>query len=98
MFLCDDAEVVATAWDSSEIDRAQEVYLQHPLANIQSLNRANNWRASRGWSATLTEMRSATTHCRRVRRPKSYRGAHVEERHQEFLARLSRRLRELATA
>ncbi len=102
LFLCDDAEVVATAWDFSAIDRVHEVYLKHPVANVQSLNRANNLhelaRVARVERDAYRDAFRDDPLLPRALWPRLYRGARVEERHQEFLARLSRRLRELAAA
>lgn len=102
LFLCDDAEVVATAWDFSAIDRAHEVYLKHPVANVPSLNRADSLqelaRVARVERDAYQDAFCGDPLLPRALWPKSYRGARVEERHQQFLARLSRRLRELVTA
>jgi DNA-binding transcriptional regulator PaaX len=101
LFLCDHAEVVATAWDWDEIAHQHDTYLQHDAVHPSSLSRAADLAAV----ARLARIaRDAYQHAfcfdpllPRVLRPKSYQGLLVEERRQNFHIRLRRRLRELAS-
>ena len=42
LFLCTDAEIVATAWDQTAVAHAHETYLKHLVATAESLRRAPN--------------------------------------------------------
>jgi phenylacetic acid degradation operon negative regulatory protein len=44
LFLCNDSEVVAAAWDWEEIGRRHETYLRHQVADTESLERARDLR------------------------------------------------------
>jgi len=102
LFLCNNAEVVVTAWNFEEITHRHDTYLHHQVATPASLNRARD----------LTEL----AHVARIERdayqyafsldpmlprilwPEHYTGVLVEERHQHFRATLQRRLQELRSA
>lgn len=102
LFLCNDAEVVVTAWDFEEIRRRHTAYVRHLVANPSSLKRARN----------LTELaRIARIECDAYQYafsldpllprdlwPKSYTGPDVEEHHQAFRVTLRRRLLDLHTS
>jgi DNA-binding transcriptional regulator PaaX len=100
LFLCDDKELVVTAWDFDEINRQHQSCLQHAVANTASLNRAANLqelaRIARIEHDAYQYAFSFDPLLPRPLWPKSYRGPAVEERHAAFRACLRRRLRELA--
>ena len=94
LFLCSDAEVVASAWDQTAIAHAHETYLKHLVATTASVRRAPNLHEL----ATVARIeRDAYQFAFRMDPllprqlwPKTYRGAQVENRHQAFLAELRR--------
>jgi DNA-binding transcriptional regulator PaaX len=100
LFLCDDAELVATAWDHERIDRAHDVYLKQLVATPATIARAKDLQEL----AHLARLERDNYRLAFERDPllprqlwvKNYRGPKVEERHQEFLAALRRRARELS--
>jgi phenylacetic acid degradation operon negative regulatory protein len=99
LFLCDNAEAVATAWDCDEIAQAHETYLQHAVANVSSLDAAEDL----GRLARIARVeRDAYQYAfaldpllPRLLWPKGYKGPRVEQRHQAFRARLAARALEL---
>jgi DNA-binding transcriptional regulator PaaX len=101
LFLCDNAEVVATAWNWKEIARQHGTYLNHDAIHPSSLSRAGDLAAV----ARLARIaRDAYQYAfsfdpllPRALWPKSYQGPAVEERRQNFHARLRRRVQELAS-
>jgi DNA-binding transcriptional regulator PaaX len=101
LFLCDHAEVAATAWDFDEISRRHATYLRHLVANPSALLRARDLtelaRFARIEHDAYRYAFSRDPLMPRVLWPKSYSGAAVEERHQNFCAVLQRRLHELCS-
>jgi DNA-binding transcriptional regulator PaaX len=99
LFLCSTGEVVATAWDFEEIARRHGAYLKHAVANLTSLNRAQDLnglaRVARAERDAYRFAFSVDPLLPRALWPKSYQGPIVEERHGIFRASLRRRLREL---
>ncbi len=100
LFLCADAEVVEAAWDFEEIRRRHEAYFQRPATGPELVKTARDLQTLARMARTEREAYwhafSIDPLLPRVLWPKGYRGAGVEERHQEFRARLSRRARALA--
>ena len=100
LFLCDNAEVVATVWDFAEITKAHDTYLKHLAANIESLNRATTPQELLGVSRIeRNAYQSAFALDPLLPRPlwpKTYKGAQVEQRHQAFARRFAARYRELS--
>ncbi|MBM3859592.1 MAG: hypothetical protein FJ395_08080 [Verrucomicrobia bacterium] len=101
LFLCDDAEVVVTAWDFKEIGRRHTTYLRHLVANPSSVKRARDLtelaRLARIEREAYQYAFSLDPLLPRELWPRSYSGADVEERHQTFRAMLRRRLLDLHT-
>jgi DNA-binding transcriptional regulator PaaX len=101
LFLCNDTEVVASAWDFDEIRRRHDSYLKHLVATVDSLDRADDLRAL-GRLARIERDAyqfafSIDPMLPRDLWPKPYKGVAVHERHQTFGSQLRRRLRALAT-
>jgi DNA-binding transcriptional regulator PaaX len=101
LFLCDNAEVVATAWNWKEISHQQGAYLNHDVLHPATLGKA-------GDLTVLARLaRIERTACQyafnfdpllpRELWPKRYQGSAVEERHRDFRTRLLRRLRDLTS-
>jgi len=101
LFLCSDAEVVNVAWDWEEIRRRHQTYQQHLSANVDSLKRASDLpvlaRVARIERDAYQYAFSLDPLLPRSLWPSPYAGPRMEARHQEFLAVLSRRARELST-
>ncbi len=100
LFLCNDREVVNSAWDFEEIGRRHQVYLKRLVADPAALDAA---RDLSGVARVARAEREAYAHAfsfdpllPRSLWPSGYRGARVEEAHQKFRAALCRRLHELA--
>lgn len=101
LFLCDNAEVVSTAWNWKEIAHQHETYLKHDVIHPSSLRRAADL-AAVARLARIARDAYQNAFCfdpllPRALWPKSYQGPTVEERCQDFQARLRRRVRELAS-
>jgi DNA-binding transcriptional regulator PaaX len=100
LFLCSDAEVVATAWDWEEIGRRHETYIKHGIANSRSVrsvpNLNNLAHVARVEFDAYRYAFSMDPLLPRELWPKHYAGQAVEERHQRFRTALRRRLQELA--
>ncbi len=100
LFLCNDSELVATAWDFEEINRRHQTYLQHTVARPDSLERARDLRtlAHIAWVErdAFAYAFSLDPLLPRALWPRSYRGEEVAARRQAFRACLARRLRELS--
>jgi DNA-binding transcriptional regulator PaaX len=101
LFLCDNTEVVHTAWDFEEIRRAHNSYLKHWVTNVASLNQAQDLRAlarvARIERDAYYDAFSLDPLLPRELWPKAYQGPLVEERQQTFLARLYSRMKELTS-
>jgi DNA-binding transcriptional regulator PaaX len=101
LFLCDDAEVVVTAWDFEEIARQHQAYLQHTVANVTSLKRAPDLQSLANVARIERDAYqyafSFDPLLPQPLWPKTYRGADVAARHQAFRVCLRRRLRELSS-
>jgi len=99
LFLCTDAEVVATAWDWEEITRRQDGYLRHPsavprviqnsksLAHLAALARSEKqaYDYAFAWDPLLP----------RSLWPRNYKGALVQTRHQSLRRLLGQQLTRL---
>jgi DNA-binding transcriptional regulator PaaX len=101
LFLCSNAEVVNVAWDWEEIRRRHQTYQQHPSATVDALKRADDLPAL---ARVARIEREAYQYAfvldpllPRSLWPSPYAGPRLEARHQEFLAALSRRTRDLAS-
>jgi len=102
LFLCDHAEVVATAWNWKEISHQQDTYLQHDVLRHPVLARAGDLTAlARLARIERTAYQYAFCFDPLLPRelwPARYQGPDVEETHRNFRSRLLRRLRELASS
>jgi len=102
LFLCSDAEIVASAWDQAAIDRAHELYLNHLGADIASVRRSKNLQEVAQVARIERDAYQAAFSfdplLPRQLWLKTYRGPQVESRHQAFLAELRRCSRKLLTA
>ena len=100
LFLCEATEVVASSWNFVAIGRAHETYLKHLVANVTSLNRADNLselaRVARVERDAYQDAFAIDPLLPRPLWPKSYKGTGVEQRHQVFMARLRTRVAELS--
>jgi DNA-binding transcriptional regulator PaaX len=99
VFLCDDAEIVASSWDFEEIIRRHRAYLEHVVATPakakHSPDLADLARLVRIERAAYRYAWSLDPLLPRVLWPNSYRGPALLERHEQFRAAVGRRLREL---
>jgi phenylacetic acid degradation operon negative regulatory protein len=102
LFLCTNAEVVATAWNFEEITRRQRIHLDHVVANPDGIRNA-------GELSTLAHLARLEWHAYkdafsldpllpRQLCPRNYRGFAVQKRHLEFRDALRRRLQELCSS
>lgn len=100
VFLCDDAEIVVSAWDFEEISRRHQMYLGHAVATPANLKRARDF----GELARLARIeRDAFAYAfsldpllpRRLW-PRTYQGPAIIERRRELRAVLHSRLQKLA--
>jgi DNA-binding transcriptional regulator PaaX len=102
LFLCDNVEVVRTGWNFERIRHAHDIYLQHLVGNVHSVNRARDLQVlARVGRIERDAYRDAFWFDPLLPRelwPKAYQGPLVEERHQKFLACLRSRAKALATA
>jgi DNA-binding transcriptional regulator PaaX len=100
VFLCTDAEVVATAWDFEEIGKRQQAYLQHQGANTRALAAARDLeQLARTVRAERLAYQSAFSLDPLLPRdlcPAAYRGFAVQEQHERFRRQLPARTAELA--
>jgi DNA-binding transcriptional regulator PaaX len=100
LFLCDDAEVVETAWDFAEVGRRHQLYLQHAAALLEGL------KAARTLKEVARVARREHTACQeaflfdpllpRTLWPPGYRGEAVDVRHRQFRAVLRQRVARMA--
>jgi len=99
LFLCSHAEVVASAWDWEEIERAHETYLRHPvltghgLADAHTLAQlaalARNERRAYAYAFALDPLLP------RALWPKGYRGAEVQRQSDQFRRQLTEKFQAL---
>jgi phenylacetic acid degradation operon negative regulatory protein len=102
LFLCNHAEVVASAWDWEAIERAHETYLRHPvltdravagardLAQLASL--ARNERRSYAYAFAVDPLLP------RDLWPQHYRGEDIQRQHDQFRRQIADRYRSLAAS
>jgi phenylacetic acid degradation operon negative regulatory protein len=100
LFLCTDAEIVATAWDWEEIGHRQAAYLNHLVATVRSLDAARDLARL---AAVARIERQAYEHAfifdpllPAALLPKDYDGRAVHDRHVRFRDRLRQRFVDLA--
>jgi DNA-binding transcriptional regulator PaaX len=97
LFLCDNAELVNSAWDFEEIRKCHTAYLQHGGATIQSLEKAKDLehvaRVARIERAGYEDAFRLDPLLPRSLWPKNYQGLLVQARHDKFQAALLDRLR-----
>ena len=100
VFLCTDAEIVATAWDFEEIHKRQQMYLNQLVATPARAKAAQQpaelARLARLEHQSYQHAFSLDPLLPRVLWPKEYLGPAVEKRHQEFRSAFHRRRRQLA--
>ena len=100
LFLCTDAELVATAWPWEEIDRRQKAYLQHPRLTSRAITRVGGWTE---WTQLARLERSSYVDAfvfdpllPRMLWPKGYRGTAVQEASTERRRELQARARKIS--
>lgn len=99
VFLCTDAEIVATAWDWEESRRRQHAYLQQPRLSRGTLARVRNLNELLPWARFET---NAYRHAfsldpllpRRLW-PGDYPGPRVQDRHEQLRQALAERFQSL---
>lgn len=101
LFLCNDAELVATAWDFAAIAQDHQTYLQHPVAHSAALHKTNDraalYRLARIERAAYQDAFALDPLLPRQLWPKAYKGSQVEERHRVFTKTLRARLKTVTT-
>jgi phenylacetic acid degradation operon negative regulatory protein len=102
LFLCTDAEVVASAWDFVEITRRQHAYQQGRGASLRQVKTADN---PARLAALAREEWQAYDHAfsldpllPRELLPKGYQGETVQRQHEEFRQQTRRRLASVAVS
>jgi DNA-binding transcriptional regulator PaaX len=100
LFLCDDAELVATAWDWETITQGHDSYLQHAVVQPAALTKADDlgtvYRLARSERGAYQYAFALDPLLPRSLWPKNYKGEQVEQHHRAFVERLRTRLAALA--
>jgi DNA-binding transcriptional regulator PaaX len=100
LFLCNDAEIVETAWDFEEIGRRHRTYRQHPRIGVTDVRACANHNELACW-ARMEREAYAYALARdpllpRELWPRAYRGEEVVNLHRKVRLELARRFAELA--
>jgi DNA-binding transcriptional regulator PaaX len=102
IWLCKDAEIVASSWDWEQIGRRQRAYLEQPATRLRALERADS-------AEKLAQAARAEWRCYRSAfsldpllpqrlLPPPYAGRAVQERHQAFRTLLARQWSRLSSS